>query len=43
MADPGRIEAMGRAARAAFLEKYTLGVAAEAYDRALSSMVGEDR
>jgi glycosyltransferase involved in cell wall biosynthesis len=42
MADPGRIEAMGGAARAAFLEKYTLSVAAQAYDRALSSMVGRD-
>jgi glycosyltransferase involved in cell wall biosynthesis len=39
VADPRRVEAMGQAARAAFLEKYTLEAAAAAYDRALSSMV----
>lgn len=43
MADPARVEAMGRAARTAFLERYTLDVAARAYDRALASMVGERR
>jgi glycosyltransferase involved in cell wall biosynthesis len=37
--DPSRTEAMGRAARQAFLEKYTLTHAAEAYNRALSGML----
>jgi glycosyltransferase involved in cell wall biosynthesis len=41
MATPSRVEAMGRAARQAFVEKYTLSKAADAYDRALSSMLRE--
>ncbi len=39
MADPARTEAMGRAARAAFEDRYTLARAAESYDRALASML----
>jgi glycosyltransferase involved in cell wall biosynthesis len=42
IADPARTEAMGRAAREAFLEKYTLTHAAEAYDRALAAMLDEN-
>jgi glycosyltransferase involved in cell wall biosynthesis len=41
MADPARIREMGDAARAAFLEKYTLTAAAASYDWALSSMIAE--
>jgi glycosyltransferase involved in cell wall biosynthesis len=41
MADPDRIREMGDAARAAFLEKYTLTAAAASYDWALSSMIAE--
>jgi glycosyltransferase involved in cell wall biosynthesis len=42
MADPSRTAAMGAAARQAFLEKYTLTHAAEAYDRVLSPMLGNE-
>jgi glycosyltransferase involved in cell wall biosynthesis len=41
MADPDRIREMGDAARAAFLEKYTLTAAAASYDWALSCMIAE--
>jgi colanic acid biosynthesis glycosyl transferase WcaI len=43
IADPAKTEAMGRAARDAFLTKYTLTHAAEAYDRALSAMLEQSR
>jgi glycosyltransferase involved in cell wall biosynthesis len=39
MADPAKRSAMGATARRVFLEKYTLGNAAEAYDTALTSML----
>ena len=41
MADPARRRALGAAGRQAFLDKYTLAHAAEAYDAALSSMLKE--
>jgi glycosyltransferase involved in cell wall biosynthesis len=41
IATPSKVAAMGRAAREAFLETYTLSEAAEAYDRALTSMLRE--
>jgi glycosyltransferase involved in cell wall biosynthesis len=41
IATPSKVAAMGRAAREAFLESYTLSKAAEAYDRALTSMLRE--
>ena len=40
MDDPVKRSAMSAAARETFLEKYTLSKAAEAYDAALSSMLG---
>lgn len=41
MEDPTRRRALGAAGRQAFLDKYTLAHAAEAYDAALSSMLKE--